>query len=314
MKCPDCQTPFKQGDKYCSNCRADLDAIYIFKPVCPQCKKAFPDGTRFCDEDGAVLVSPEQLIPKCIVCEREYSEGVKFCSVDGGAVIAEAHRSPTPDALDMGASLPDQEISKLANENYAVTVGEWIKQGGKYFSQYRGGFIGYAVLYMFAMLIPQLFPGIGTLIVVTILLHPFTVGYLVVCFKIEQGKTPNFGDFFRGFNYFLPLVLFGIVGGVLMTVGYFLLILPGIYLTVSYMFANALIVDRRIQFFHAMELSRKKVGKKWFGIFWLFVVITVMNILGVLALGVGVLYTFPLSACALAAAYKDIFGIKSEDH
>jgi len=314
MKCPDCQTPFNEGDKYCSKCRADLDSIYLFKPVCPQCRKEYPDGIRFCADDSTALVSPEKMIPKCIICNKEYPEGTTFCSADGGTIIAEAFRTPEPQSFSMGTSLPDKELSTLANESYTVNVGNWIRQGWKYFTQYTGGFLGFTALYIFAMILPQLVPGIGTVIVLTLLAQPLSVGFLNVSFKIDQGKTPNFGDFFKGFNHFLPLVLFGIVGGLLMTVGYFLLIIPGIYFTVSYTFANVLIIDRRIQFFQAMEFSRKKVGKKWFGIFWLLIMLFAINFLGVLALGVGVLFTIPISACTLAAAYKDIFGLKSEDY
>jgi len=274
----------------------------------------YPDGTRFCEDDGINLVTPDKLIPRCTKCNKEYPEGTKYCTKDGGKVIAEAFRSSEPQALSMGASLPVQELSTLANESYTVNVGDWISQGYKNFTKYTGGFLGFTILYFFAMLIPQLIPGLGTIIVISVLAQPLSVGFLIVSFKIEQGKTPTFGDFFKGFNYFLPLVLFGIVGGLLMFVGYLLLILPGIYLSISYAFANAVIVDRRIEFFQAMELSRKKVGQKWFGILWFFLVIGVINILGVLALGVGVIFTVPLTACTLAVAYRNIFGVVSDDY
>jgi len=40
-------------------------------------------------------------------------------------------------------------------------------------------------------------------------------------------------------------------------------------------------------------------------------VLALINIVGALLLGVGVLVTIPLSVCAIAAAYEDIVGLPS---
>jgi uncharacterized membrane protein len=91
-----------------------------------------------------------------------------------------------------------------------------------------------------------------------------------------------------------------------------LLIIPGIYLAVAYLFAACLVIDRRLDFWPAMELSRRSVNPLWFGIFTFILLLVVVNLLGGLLLGLGLLVTVPLSYCALTAAYADLFGFQSD--
>jgi uncharacterized membrane protein len=86
-----------------------------------------------------------------------------------------------------------------------------------------------------------------------------------------------------------------------------LLIVPGVYLSVAYLFAPCLIVDKNIDFWPAMEISRKKVNKHWFGLFCFSILIILLNIIGCLSFLVGLFITIPLSTCIITAAYKDIF-------
>jgi hypothetical protein len=91
-----------------------------------------------------------------------------------------------------------------------------------------------------------------------------------------------------------------------------LLIIPGVYLAVSYLFASILVVDQRLDFWPAMELSRNTVSPAWFAFFAFVLVLLVINTAGALLLGLGLFVSVPLSACALTAAYADIFGLHSD--
>ena len=88
---------------------------------------------------------------------------------------------------------------------------------------------------------------------------PLLMGNFIVSAKLLQGQTPEFRDFFAGFQYFLPLLLLSLVAGLFIGIGTLLLIIPGVYLAVAYMFASYLVVDRRLDFWPAMELSRRTV-------------------------------------------------------
>ncbi len=93
--------------------------------------------------------------------------------------------------------------------------------------------------------------------------------------------------------------------------GLVVLIVPGIYLTVGYVFAPWFVLDRRVGFWEAMELSRHAVQPHWFELFGLVMMIILLNLLGALALGVGLLVTIPVSWCALTAAYAARVGFQA---
>jgi uncharacterized membrane protein len=61
-----------------------------------------------------------------------------------------------------------------------------------------------------------------------------------------------------------------------------------------------------------MEASRKLITKNWFSFFGFGLVLFLINLGGALLLGVGLLVTIPISACAVAAAYADIVGLGPE--
>ena len=68
--------------------------------------------------------------------------------------------------------------------------------------------------------------------------------------------------FFKGFNRALPILLLAIVSGLLIGIATLCFILPGIYLAIAYMFALPLLLDKNLDFWPAMETSRKLVTKK----------------------------------------------------
>jgi len=76
--------------------------------------------------------------------------------------------------------------------------------------------------------------------------------------------------------------------------GFILLVLPGIYLTIAYIFTLPLIVDKGMDVWQAMELSRKMVTKHWFKVFGLMLILSIIMGLGALAFGVGLIWAVPL--------------------
>ena len=194
----------------------------------------------------------------------------------------------------------------------SLPLGEYFKTGWGLFMQYPGGFVG------FCLLISRHPGGLARhsllwaqwrrLAVST----PLFMGNFIVSAKLLQGQTPEFRDFFAGFQYFLPLLLLSLVAGLFIGIGTILLIIPGVYLAVAYLFASYLVVDRRLDFWPAMELSRLTVNPRWFGYFAFVLLLALLNLAGAIALGVGLLVTIPLSFCAVTVAYADLFGLQSD--
>jgi len=126
--------------------------------------------------------------------------------------------------------------------------------------------------------------------------------------KLIRGERAEFGDAFGGFSLaFLQLFLAGLVSGLLTAAGFAFCILPGIYLAVAWLFCLPLTIDKKLEFWPAMELSRKVVTKHWWVLFGLVLVGALLNLLGLLVCCVGVYVTTPVVIAALAYAYEDIF-------
>ena len=192
-----------------------------------------------------------------------------------------------------------------------LPLGDYIKTGWDLFKQYPGGFVGFFLIYVVISAILNRAPFLG-LPVAAIISTPLMLGNFIVSAKLLQGQPVEFSDFFAAFNFFLPLVVVSVITSILVTLGLLLLVIPGIYLAVAFMFAATLVVDRGLDFWPAMDLSRRTVQPMWFGMFTFLLLLFLINLAGVLCLGLGLLVSAPLSFCALTAAYADIFGLQSD--
>lgn len=210
----------------------------------------------------------------------------------------------------------------LAGRDYDVNIGAYFNRGWDIFKQFAPGFIGYVLLLVLISIVLNMLPaplgrgsegGAGLLpFVYQLLIAPvLSAGLYIVALQIARQRSPEFNDFFRGFNRYLPILLVSLISGLLILVGTILLILPGIYLAVAYLFSVLLVIDKNMSFWNAMETSRRLVSRKWFSFFGLGIVLTLLNIVGLLVLGVGTLVTIPLTGCIVVAAYENIVGLNS---
>jgi hypothetical protein len=198
-----------------------------------------------------------------------------------------------------------------ARTQASLPLGGYLKTGWGLFMQYPGGFAGFCLLNFVIQLALKSIPFVGPVASFAVT-TPLLIGNFIVSAKLLQGQTPEFRDFFKGFQYYLPLLLLSLVAGLFIGIGTILLIIPGIYLAVAYLFASYLVVDRGLDFWPAMELSRLTVNPRWFSYFALLLLLALLNLAGAIALGVGLLVTIPLSFCTAAVAYADLFGLQSD--
>lgn len=136
---------------------------------------------------------------------------------------------------------------------------------------------------------------------------PLMGGLFQYYLKKMRGESAEIGDAFSGFSFFLQLFLGYLVSTVLTGAGLVLCILPGIYLAIAWQFTLPLVADKKIEFWPAMDLSRKVISKHWWSFFGFAIVMILIHLLGVLALGVGIFVSIPVTLIALMYAYEDIF-------
>ena len=105
---------------------------------------------------------------------------------------------------------------------------------------------------------------------------------------------------------FLPYLAVKIITTLAVLVGLILLVIPGIVIALSFIFATYLVVDTGKGPIEALkESARITKGHKW-SLFMLMLALIGINILGVIALGVGLLISVPVSLLAVAHAYRTL--------
>ena len=189
-------------------------------------------------------------------------------------------------------------VEELRNKGYRVKIEEYLRKGLWIFKQRPELFLLFAALNIFLM-------PIGGFL----LAGPISAGFFIVAYRIDKGKFVQVDHLFDGFKMFVPLFLVTIISAVMVFLGSLAFIIPGIYLSIAYTFALFFILFGNSEVWEAMELSRKLVHREWFSVFMLVLALGVVNILGALAFGVGLLFTIPVSYCALYAAFDDIVGV-----
>jgi GYF domain 2 len=156
-------------------------------------------------------------------------------------------------------------------------------------------------------------PGaIALIVLVSVVAAPvymiLMAGLMKYFLKLIRGEPAAVGDAFAGFGPMIgQLFLLGLVSNLLVLIGYALCIIPGLFLQVAWLFALPLVVDRRLNFWGAMELSRKMVCKHWFMVFAFLIVYTLVVLLGLLACCIGIFVSTPVGLGAWMYAYETIF-------
>ena len=178
----------------------------------------------------------------------------------------------------VGAVDPEALAAQILARGYTVEIGRCIGRGWELVKSNFWLLVGVSLvggLIASGGGIPYIGPIIGLVVG-----GPMLGGVYVLYLKKIRGQPATFGDAFIGFSVaFVPLMLAKIVSMLLTGLGFVLCILPGIYLAVSWMFTLPLVIDKKIDFWPAMELSRKVVTKHWWLMFGFLIVCALVTML-----------------------------------
>jgi len=98
-------------------------------------------------------------------------------------------------------------------------------------------------------------------------------GLYLVFLKRIRGRDTTIREAFSGFGPFaIQLLLTGFLTSLLQSLAYFACILPWVYFKIAWTFALPLVIDKRLEFWTAMEVSRKVASRVWLQLFVLTVV------------------------------------------
>jgi len=144
-----------------------------------------------------------------------------------------------------------------------------------------------------------------------ILQGPLLVGFHIFCIKKTLNRPAELADLFKGFNFFVPALVASLLISVFVLAGAVLCIIPGLVVAAMYKFTYLFIVDKRMEFWPAMQASHAIVKNDYFGFTIFLLAMVGINVLGALCCIVGLLVTMPLTIAAITVAYKEIVGYES---
>jgi hypothetical protein len=207
----------------------------------------------------------------------------------------------------------EELAAEYRNRPTSVDIGHAVSRGINLVTQNLGLTIGATWVAIILAAGVHLVPIVGW--IAGIVLAPTLVGGLQYLFiRRIRGDAVTVGDLFAPFNNanaVIHLALAGLLAAVFVSLGMLALIVPGVYLAVCYTFALPLVLDKQLEFWPAMEVSRRVVHRHWWTIFGVVLVSAVIALLGAIALFVGLVITVPIAFAAQMCAYEDLFGAQS---
>lgn len=240
------------------------------------------------------------------------------------------YAAPTSNLQEVVSNQQAPSIAEALNRGYDFTLGGVIDDAWQRVKGTKGIIIGgflifYVIMFMVTGILGLLLGllGIGTdggmlsMFVSQILVsvagsaatYPFLAGLNMVGIRRAADQPVTFNEVFNHFGRFVPLLITGLLMMVLVYVGLLLFVLPGIYLSVAYMLAIPLVVERGLSPWEALETSRKAITQHWFKVFFLFLVLGLILAVSIIPLGIGLIWALPLFIIAIGVLYRTIFGV-----
>jgi uncharacterized membrane protein len=188
-----------------------------------------------------------------------------------------------------------------------VNMGKWISEAWQMIQSDLGFFLLLGFIYLAVLTVAS-----GTVIGTFIVAGPMEVSLFYIFFQKMRGKPVEIGNLGKGFEFFAVAILANIVIGVFVLIGFVFCIIPGLLAIAAYQFTYPLILEKRMDFWQAMETSRKFLSQHLFEMTIFIFVKAIIIVIGLLFCCVGVVAAVPLIAGATAFAYRDMIGLEPE--
>lgn len=240
---------------------------------------------------------------------------------------------------------PEAAFARIVAEGRRVRIMDSLRRGWDLVLARPGESIGVSALVVLTIIGSGMLPCVGSIaqIVAT---GPLIGGWYLYFLKRMRGQPTEWGDAWAGFSspmlaqlvlqyvvafvanlaVMLPMIaafLFVIFGSIAATAAderLAPLVLVGLggvglvalaamlYLSLAFVFALPLIIDKQLPFWPAMKLSWRVAHQQFLPLLGLLLLCGLVYLAGILALCVGLLLALPVCVAAFAFAYEDLFG------
>jgi len=222
----------------------------------------------------------------CIKCGTQLSPDAQFCTACGAPINAGAQGL---------ASAPATPWTPPAVVQ--VRAGHWVGEGWVLVKADMGTYVLLAIVFVL----------LGSMVPI-ILQGPLIAGLQIFTMKQMMGRRAEFADLFLGFNYFLPTLVASLLIALFVSIGTLFCIIPGLVVAAMYKFTYLFIVDKRMDFWPAMQSSHALVKRDYAGFTLFLLLMLLVDLLGLLCCVVGIFVAMPVTLAAITVAYKELVG------
>lgn len=233
----------------------------------------------------------------------------------------------------------------LGARDYDFEIGAALSRAWQLLSGNFGLIFGGTAIYLlivFGLALLGNIPLIGLVFSLAsfIITGPLLGGVYYFLVKNVRGQAAEIGDIFDGFRrafgsllacYIVMALIMAaacLPGGIVMAVsvipmvkheaveavpmifavlGFFMILVPLVYLQTSWLYSFALVMDKGLDFWTAMGVSRKMVGKHWWLFFAFILVCGLINLVGMCVCCIGLFLSLPLTFTAMMVVYDRMF-------
>lgn len=262
----------------------------------------------------------------CELCRQEESD--EEMAVDGSIVAAAGAGA----AMLTGAAATEgggeETAAELSPRNVDFTVGDLIKEAWLKTKGVKGSIWG-ATLVMYLIIFGIGFGGMAAFdafyqgtdqtaylcfngilqLFTTWLSMILTAGIMLIGVRHVLEQRVSWKMVFAGFSRTLSITIAMIVQTILILIGFMLLVVPGIYLSIGYALTLPLILNKGMGPWEALEASRKAIHKKWWKVFGLYLVMILLYAVSIIPLGIGLIWTVPMFFVLIGVLYVQLFGV-----
>jgi hypothetical protein len=182
-----------------------------------------------------------------------------------------------------------------------VDIGGWISEA---WELYKANFALLCVATLVAALLGGFTCGV--------LAGPLWAGLTLILLRVsrKESPAPQIGDVFKGFEFFLQALLLFLVVGVVFAAASRIPVVGMVAPTLLFplvMFSMCLLVDKKMEFWPAIQTSYEKAKGEYVSLLVLSLVAGLIASAGALLCGVGIILTAPFGAIVTVVAYRHLF-------
>lgn len=153
-------------------------------------------------------------------------------------------------------------------------------------------------------------------IIISALTIAFIGAFYRMCGQSDLSKN-EIDDYFCFMKkaYFSKILMLGIIYTVIATVAQFLFLIPYIYVFIPLSYFSIIFAyNPDLSEMEIVKISFSLGNKKWFITFGTMIIAGIMGMLGILACGIGILFTMAIVYLPVFIIYKEVIGLEDVDN